>query len=205
MEPGPGVPETGNGQCQPPSQLPVPPSQPPAPRPIGPPVPPTQPPPSRYIGPPVHPSQPPQPRPTGPAGPTTQVPPPENTGLPFSLQPPRPGLNVDTVTLIRPARGGALELTAPFTAQRILERVQELYRPLGHDWTIRVFPTEAAWRLNQYFTVGSEVMGDTEKAQEFLAEFQQTVEQHGHVYLYKQLVSNSYLFNVESRHLIILV
>ena len=112
---------------------------------------------------------------------------------------------MDTVTLIRPARGGALELTAPFTAQRILERVQELYRPLGHDWTIRVFPTEAAWRLNQYFTVGSEVMGDTEKAQEFLAEFQQTVEQHGHVYLYKQLVSNSYLFNVESRHLIILV
>lgn len=96
---------------------------------------------------------------------------------------------MNKVILIRPARGGAAELTAPFSAQRFLDQVQELYRPLGHDWTLRVFTTETAWINNQYFQVKANIMTDAQAAQDFVEEFQQGLEQNGLVYIYKELVS----------------
>jgi hypothetical protein len=185
VKPGPGVPPTTTGQGQPPRGPPVPavPPTQPLPKPTEPLVPATQ----------------PLSKPTGPTRPTTQDPAPENTRTPFSIpQPPRHGVSVDKVTLIRPARSDALELTAPFTAQRILKQVHELYRPLDHDWTIRVFPTEAAWRHNQYFTVSADVMSDTETAQDFVAEFREKIEQNGSVYIYKELVSYHFVKSLES-------
>lgn len=185
VKPGPGVPPTTTGQGQPPRGPPVPA------------VPPTQPLPKPTE--PLVPASQPLSKPTGPTRPTTQDPAPENTRTPFSIpQPSRHGVSVDKVTLIRPARSDALELTAPFTAQRILKRVQELYRPLDHDWTIRVFPTEAAWRHNQYFTVSADVMSNTETAQDFVAEFREKIERNGSVYIYKELVSYHFVKSLES-------
>lgn len=132
--------------------------------------------------PPVRPTKPPR-KPVKPVGPI-----PDN--LPVETYIPQPSI-VHRVYLIRPARQGVVELTAPFTAQKILNGVQELYGPLGHDWTLRIFPTEAAWKSNQFYTVDANVQSNTVEARHFVGQFQDKLEQNGNVYIYKELVSYS--------------
>lgn len=92
---------------------------------------------------------------------------------------------------MRPGGSGVVELTAPFTTQKILDGVQELYGPLGHVWTLRIFPTEAAWKSNEYFTVDENVQSNTEQARHFVGQFLEKLEQDRNVCIYKQLVSYS--------------
>ena len=61
--------------------------------------------------------------------------------------------------------------------------------PLGYEWTLRVFKTEAAWRNNEFFRVSSNILSDSHAAADFVGEFGDGLEQNGHVYIYKELVS----------------
>jgi len=90
--------------------------------------------------------------------------------------------------LIRPARWGVVELTAPFTAQRFLNQVRGLCSLTDKDWVIRVFPTETAWNNNEFFKVARNVESDIDAMRAFENEFGRKIVQDSHVYIYKELV-----------------
>ena len=57
-----------------------------------------------------------------------------------------------------------------------------------------MFPTETAWRTNQFFTVSANIV-KPEVARLFVGQFTHDLEQDGNVYIYKELVSYQSILN----------
>ncbi len=96
--------------------------------------------------------------------------------------------HLNSLVLYRPARGACVELRAPFTVDRVLAQIRELCKPIGQDWTVRIFPTEAAWINDKWFAVHSNVESDNGARERFEKEFGSRVQQDGRVYIFKEIV-----------------